>query len=171
MADGRPERPDGDIPHVRRRSELDHCTRSLTGYVSCQEDNVTVVTRPTRNERDAYRLLYAGFVAAPLIAGFDKFTDKLGNWDRYLADGVAEKLPVKRHAFMQAVGLIEIGAGLLVAAKPKWGAYVVSAWLAGIVTNLWAKPQYRDIALRDVGLALSALALGQLAADVAVEGA
>src|SRR5205823_12812263 len=89
MADGRPERPDGDIPHVRRRSELDHCTRSLTGYVSCQEDNVTVVTRPTRNERDAYRLLYAGFVAAPLIAGFDKFTDKLGNWDRYLADGVA----------------------------------------------------------------------------------
>ena len=127
---------------------------------------MTAVTRPTRNERDAYRLLYAGFVAAPLIAGFDKFTDKLGNWDRYLADGVAEKLPVKRHTFMQAVGLIEIGAGLLVAAKPKWGAYVVSAWLAGIVTNLWAKPQYRDIALRDFGLALGALALGRLAADV-----
>ena len=126
---------------------------------------------PRRNERGAYRLLYAGFVAAPLIAGVDKFTDKLGNWDRYLADGVAEKLPVGRHTFMQAVGLIEMGAGLLVAAKPKWGTYVVSAWLAGIVANLWTKPQYRDIALRDVGLALSALALGQLAADVAVEGA
>ena len=118
-----------------------------------------------RNERDAYRLLYAGFVTAPIVAGFDKFTDKLGNWDRYLADGVAERLPVERHAFMQAVGLIEMGAGMLVAAKPKWGAYVVTAWLGGIIANLWAKPQYRDIALRDLGLALGALALARLAAD------
>ena len=124
------------------------------------------VVHPTRNERDAYRLLYAGFIAAPMIAGFDKFTDKLGNWDRYLADGVAEKLPVERHTFMQAVGLIEMGAGLLVAAKPKWGAYVVSAWLAGIIANLWTKPQYRDIALRDFGLALGALALSRLAGDI-----
>jgi len=120
----------------------------------------------TRNERDAYRLLYAGFVAAPIIAGFDKFTDKLGNWDRYLSDEVAEKLPVERHTFMQGVGLIEMGAGLLVAAKPKWGAYVVSAWLGGIIANLLTKPQYRDVALRDLGLALSALALGRLAADL-----
>lgn len=119
----------------------------------------------SRGERDAYRLLYAGFVAAPIIAGFDKFTDKLGNWDKYLADGVAEKLPVQRHTFMQAVGLIEIAAGLLVAAKPKWGGYVVGAWLAGIVANLWTKPEYRDIALRDVGLALGALALARMAAD------
>ena len=124
-----------------------------------------------KNERDAYRLLYAGFVAAPLIAGVDKFTDKLGNWDRYLADDVTEKLPVERHTFMQAVGLIEVGAGLLVAAKPKWGAYVVSAWLGGIVANLWMKPQYRDIALRDVGLALGALALARLSADVTSQAA
>src|ERR671934_1480112 len=120
----------------------------------------------TRAERDAYKLLYAGFVAAPLIAGIDKFTDKLGNWDRYLSDDVAERLPVQRHTFMQGVGLIEIAAGLLVAAKPKWGGYVVGAWLAGIVANLWTKPEYRDIALRDVGLALSALALGRLATDL-----
>ena len=119
-----------------------------------------------QNERDAYRLLYTGFIVAPIVAGFDKFTDKLGNWDRYLADDVAEKLPVRRHTFMQGVGLIEIAAGLLVAAKPKWGAYLVSGWLAGIVANLWMKPQYRDIALRDVGLALGALALARLAADV-----
>lgn len=118
-----------------------------------------------RNERNAYRLLYAGFVAAPIIAGIDKFTDKLGNWDRYLADDVAEKLPVERHTFMEGVGLIEVAAGLLVAAKPKWGSYVVSAWLAGIIANLWTKPNYRDIALRDFGLALGALALGRLAAD------
>lgn len=118
-----------------------------------------------RNERNAYRLLYAGFVAAPLIAGLDKFTDKLGNWDRYLADGVADRLPVERHTFMEGVGLVEVGAGLVVAFKPKWGAYIVSAWLGGIIANLWTKPQYRDIALRDVGLALGALALGRLAND------
>jgi hypothetical protein len=121
--------------------------------------------RLTRNERDAYRLLYAGFVAAPIIAGIDKFTDKLGNWDRYLSDDLAERLPVERHTFMQGVGLIEMAAGLLVASKPRWGAYVVSAWLGGIIANLWTKPQYRDIALRDLGLALGALALGRLAAD------
>lgn len=118
-----------------------------------------------RGERDAYKLLYAGFIAAPIIAGIDKFTDKLGNWDKYLSDDVAEQLPVQRHTFMQAVGLIEIAAGLLVAAKPKWGGYVVGAWLAGIVANLWTKPEYRDIALRDVGLALGALALARIAAD------
>lgn len=118
-----------------------------------------------KGERDGYKLLYAGFIAAPIIAGVDKFTDKLGNWDKYLSDGVAERLPVERHTFMQAVGLIEIGAGLLVAAKPKWGGYVVGAWLAGIVANLWTKPEYRDIALRDIGLALGALALARMAAD------
>ena len=123
----------------------------------------------TRPERDAYRLLYTGFIVAPLVAGFDKFTDKLGNWDRYLSDDLAEKLPVRRHTFMQAVGLIEMGAGLLVAAKPKWGGYIVTAWLAVIVANLWTKPQYRDIALRDIGLALGALALARLASDVSRE--
>ena len=123
------------------------------------------IDRRPKGERDAYKLLYAGFVAAPIIAGIDKFTDKLGNWDKYLSDDVAEKLPVERHTFMQAVGLIEIAAGMLVAAKPKWGGYVVSAWLAGIIANLWTKPEYRDIALRDLGLALGALALSRMAAD------
>ncbi|MGH9202121.1 MAG: hypothetical protein ACRD2A_12905 [Vicinamibacterales bacterium] len=119
-----------------------------------------------RGERDAYKLLYAGFIAAPIVAGIDKFTDKLGNWDGYLSDGVAEKLPVQRHTFMQAVGLIEIAAGMLVAAKPKWGGYVVGAWLTGIIANLWTKPEYRDVALRDLGLALGALVLARMAADV-----
>jgi hypothetical protein len=127
------------------------------------------IDRRPRGERDAYRLLYAGFMAAPIIAGVDKFTDKLGNWDKYLSDDVAEKLPVQRHTFMQAVGLIEVGAGMLVAARPKWGGFVVGAWLAGIIANLWTKPQYRDIALRDFGLALGALALARLAADTPSE--
>jgi hypothetical protein len=66
---------------------------------------------------------------------------------------------------MQAVGVIEIAAGMLVAAKPRWGGYVVGGWLAGIIANLWTKPEYRDIALRDIGLALGALALSRMAAD------
>lgn len=122
-------------------------------------------TRRFGEHEGARRWSCAGFVAAPIIAGIDKFTDKLGNWDRYLSDDVAEKLPVQRHTFMQAVGLIEIAAGIIVAAKPKWGGYVVGAWLLGIVGNLWTKPEYRDIALRDVGLALGALALSRIAAD------
>ncbi|TMP96698.1 MAG: hypothetical protein E6L09_14675 [Verrucomicrobia bacterium] len=125
----------------------------------------------TKAERDAYRLLYAGFVAAPIVAGVDKFFDKLGFWDKYLSDKVADKLPTTRHTFMEAVGVIEVVAGVLVAAKPKWGGYVVGAWLAGIVANLWTKPQYRDIALRDLGLALGALALARLAQDAPEETA
>jgi hypothetical protein len=78
---------------------------------------------------------------------------------------VAKKLPVERHTFMQGVGLVEIAAGMLVAAKPRWGGSVVGAWLVGIVANLWTKPEYRDIALRDVGLALGALTLARIAAD------
>jgi hypothetical protein len=124
------------------------------------------VERRSQGERDAYALLYAIFIAAPIVAGIDKFTDKLGNWDRYLSNDVAEKLPVARHTFMQGVGLVEIAAGLLVAARPRWGGYVVGAWLSGIVANLWMKPQYRDIALRDVGLAVGAVALARMAGDV-----
>jgi hypothetical protein len=99
------------------------------GRVLKQEVDMYEMDHRPKGERDAYKLLYAGFMAAPIIAGIDKFTDKLGNWDKYLSDEVAEKLPVQRHTFMQAVGLIEIAAGLLVAAKPKWGGYVVGAWL------------------------------------------
>ncbi len=86
-----------------------------------------------------------------------------------MSDEVAEKLPTDRHTFMQAVGLIEVAAGLLVAAKPKWGGYVVGAWLLAIVGNLSLKPEYRDIALRDVGLALGAFALARLAETVSPE--
>jgi hypothetical protein len=124
---------------------------------------VVNIDRESAAEGAAYKLLYAGFIATPIIAGVDKFTDKLGNWDKYLSDDVAEQLPVERHTFMQAVGVIEVAAGVLDAMKPRWGGYVVGAWLLGIVANLWTKPKYRDIALRDLGLAFGAVALSQLA--------
>ncbi len=109
----------------------------------------------------AYRILHVAFVAAPVIAGVDKFLQLLVNWDKYLAPQVAALLPVDAHGFMLAVGVIEILAGLMVAFKPRIGAYVVALWLLGIIVNLLLTGYY-DIALRDFGLALGALALARL---------
>lgn len=111
----------------------------------------------------AYLLLYAGFIAAPLIAGVDKFFHFLVNWDQYLAPRIAGILPVPGHTFMLAVGVIEIVAAAIVAARPRFGAYVVAVWLWGIIVNLLLVPGFFDIALRDFGLSLGAVALGRLA--------
>jgi hypothetical protein len=110
----------------------------------------------------AYQILHIGFVAAPIIAGLDKFFHILTNWDMYLAPVIARVSPIGGHGFMLAVGVIEMIAGLLVAFKPRIGAYVVAAWLVGIIINLLLIPGFFDIALRDLGLALGALALAQL---------
>jgi len=111
----------------------------------------------------AYLILYAGFIAAPLIAGADKFFHLFVTWDQYLAPAIARMLPVAGHTFMLVVGVIEVAAALLVAVRPTVGAYVVAAWLWGIIVNLLLSPGYYDIALRDFGLSLGALALGRLA--------
>jgi hypothetical protein len=114
-------------------------------------------------ERQAYEILHWGFVAAPVIAGLDKFAGLLTNWDAYLTPPVANVLGEAAHPFMLAVGVVEVLAGLLVAVKPKIGAYVVAGWLAAIIINLLMAGQWFDIALRDFGLMLGALALGRLA--------
>jgi hypothetical protein len=114
-------------------------------------------------ERQAYQILHWGFVAAPVIAGLDKFSNLLVNWDAYLAPPIARMLGGASHTFMLVVGVIEVVAGLLVAVRPRIGAYVVAAWLAGIIVNLLMTGRYFDIALRDFGLCLGALALGRLA--------
>jgi hypothetical protein len=110
----------------------------------------------------AYRILQLAFVIAPIVAGTDKFFHYLVNWDMYLAPVVNEILGGNGHTFMLAVGVIEIVAGIGVAIKPKIFAYVVAAWLTGIVINLLLARDFYDIALRDVGLALGALALARL---------
>jgi hypothetical protein len=92
----------------------------------------------------------------------DKFFHLLVNWNQYLAPQIASLLPVAPSTFMQIVGGIEIAAGLLVAVRPHVGAYVVAFWLWGIIANLLMIPGYYDIALRDFGLSLGALALGRL---------
>jgi hypothetical protein len=112
----------------------------------------------------AYQILHWGFTALPLLAGIDKFTHVLTNWDMYLAPFVARVVPVGPQLFMRGVGVIEMIAGLLVAWKPRIGAYVVAAWLGGIIINLILLHDFYDVALRDFGLCLGALALGRLAA-------
>ena len=110
----------------------------------------------------AYQLLHAGFALAPVLAGLDKFANAMVDWEKYLAPRVAARLPVSPRTYMRVVGVVEIAAGLLVAVKPRWGGYVVAAWLWGIIANLLLIPGYFDVALRDFGLSLGALALGRL---------
>lgn len=107
----------------------------------------------------AYRILQLGFVAAPIIAGLDKFTNLLVDWEQYLAPFIGDL--IAPGVFMGIVGVIEIVAGIGVALKPRLFAYVVAIWLVGIIVNLLLTGYY-DIALRDLGLALGALALGRL---------
>ena len=113
----------------------------------------------------AYVILHVGFAALPIIAGVDKFFHVLVNWDVYLAPIVTQYLPVTGQTFMLAVGVIEIIAGLLVAIRPRIGAIVVALWLWGIIINLLLVPGFYDIALRDFGLSLGALALARLSRE------
>jgi hypothetical protein len=113
----------------------------------------------------AYQILHVAFVIAPVVAGFDKFFHLLVNWDMYLAPVIARLSPIGGHKLMLVVGVVEIIAGILVAIKPRIGAYVVCAWLLGIVINLLMIPGFFDVALRDFGLALGALALGRLSQE------
>jgi hypothetical protein len=119
--------------------------------------------RGTHNPtHQAYQILHWGFVAAPVIAGADKFLHLLTDWDKYLAPALSRISPAGTHETMAAVGLVEIVAGLVVAVKPRVGAYVVAAWLLGIIVDLLLLGSYFDVALRDFGLLLAALALGRL---------
>jgi len=115
--------------------------------------------------RQAFRILYVGFVVAPILAGLDKFFEVLVDWDRYLAPVVPDVLPVSGHTFMLVVGVIEVAAGVLVAVRPRIGAYVVALWLWGIILNLLLIPGFYDVALRDFGLSLGALALARLSQE------
>lgn len=111
---------------------------------------------------EAYRILHVGFVVAPIVAGLDKFFNFLVNWEQYLPSFVNNMVGGHGHELMLVAGVVEIIAGLGVLFKPKFFAYVVAGWLLMIVVNLLLIPGYYDIALRDFGLALGALALARL---------
>jgi hypothetical protein len=115
--------------------------------------------------RQVYLLLRIGFTAAPILFGIDKFFNWTVHWPIYLAPWINDIVPGSGQQMMYAVGVIEIVAGVAVAVVPRIGAPLVAAWLFGIIVNLLTNdpPTYYDIALRDFGLLLGALALTRLA--------
>jgi len=124
-----------------------------------------VVSRVSTPAYQAYQVLTVAFTVAPIVAGLDKFTHFLVNWDQYLSPMIARTLPVPAHTFMLGVGIVEVIAGLLVAIVPEVGATIVGLWLCGIIVNLLSIPAYFDVALRDLGLAMGAFALARLAGE------
>ena len=111
----------------------------------------------------AFALLRVGFTVAPILFGLDKFLDWLVDWRIYLAPEINDLIPGNAHQAMLAIGVIEIVAGLVVAVRPKFGGYLVAAWLGGIIGNLLLQADFYDVALRDFGLLVGALALARLA--------
>jgi uncharacterized membrane protein YphA (DoxX/SURF4 family) len=112
----------------------------------------------------AFALLRIAFTVAPIAFGLDKFFNVMVDWPTYLAPWIDDIVPGSGQDFMYVVGAIEIVAGVIVALKPRYGAYVVAAWLGAIIVSLLTYSGYYDIALRDFGLMLGALTLARLAA-------
>lgn len=111
----------------------------------------------------AFWLLRIGFTVAPIAFGLDKFAHLLVDWDVYLAPEFADLFSAEAHTLMYVVGVIEIVAGIAVAVRPRFGGYLVAAWLGGIIVNLLMIGDFYDVALRDFGLLLAALTLARLA--------
>jgi hypothetical protein len=115
----------------------------------------------------AFLLLRTVFTVAPIVFGLDKFANLLTDWPQYLAPWIDDIVPGTAQQAMYAVGVVEVLAGVAVAVAPRFGAWLVTAWLAGILLNLLTIPGFYDIALRDFGLLVGAVALARLAARYA----
>jgi hypothetical protein len=127
----------------------------------------TSSTKPDLRSDPAYQaffLLRTVFTIAPIAFGLDKFSNWLTDWSSYLAPWINDIVPGNADQAMYVVGVIEIAAGLVIACAPRIGAYVVALWLLGIIVNLLTLHDFYDVALRDFGLFVAALALGRLAA-------
>ncbi len=111
----------------------------------------------------AYALMRVAFTVAPIAFGLDKFFNVMVDWPNYLAPWINDIVPGSGQDFMYVVGAVEILAGMIVALKPRYGGYVVAAWLGAIIINLLSFSGFYDVALRDFGLMLAALTLARLA--------
>jgi hypothetical protein len=120
--------------------------------------------------QQAFLLLRTVFTLAPILFGLDKFANVLTDWPRYLAPDIDRLVPGTAQQAMYAVGVVEILAGVAVAVATRYGALLVVAWLAGIIVNLLLLGNYYDVALRDFGLLVAALALSRLAVAEAGPG-
>lgn len=137
-------------------------TISAPGAASPPETLVRSRHRAEASPGTSLLLLKATFTVVPIVAGLDKFTNFLTNWEHYLNPMVTDALPVSPAVFMGIVGMIEIAAGVLVFFRPRLGARIVAAWLTCIALSLLAGGLYLDVAVRDLVMAVSALALAGL---------
>ena len=144
---------------------MDRTVRIARPHIASEVDHTRLadLANPADPAAQAFRLLHVGFTIAPIAFGLDKFTNLLTDWTQYVAPFLPDMLGVSKQTFMYGVGAIEIVAGVLVALMPRYAAYVVVAWLAGIIGNLLILGSHLDVALRDFGLLLGALALARLA--------
>ena len=120
------------------------------------------ITSSNQVVRSVWMVLRITFGIVPIVAGIDKFTDLLVNWDMYLHPGIASMLPFSPHVFMQIVGVIVIIAGLIVLAKPSVGGWIVMAWLICIALTLIASGKFLDVAVRDIVMSIGAMSLARL---------
>jgi uncharacterized membrane protein YphA (DoxX/SURF4 family) len=121
--------------------------------------NATTTVEPARQ---AFLLLRTVFTVAPIVFGLDKFTNILADWTIYLAPQATALVPLPAQTLMYVVGVVEIAAGIAVAVRPQFGSLLVAAWLGGIILNLLLLGAFFDVALRDFGLLVGALALNRL---------
>jgi hypothetical protein len=128
-------------------------------------------TRPQDPADQAFLMLRTVFTIAPIAFGLDKFAGLLTHWEKYLAPWIDNLVPGTAHQAMLVVGVIEVVAGVLVAVRPQIGGYVVALWLAGIIVDLVTLRGYYDVALRDFGLLVGALALARLSVRTRGAGA
>jgi uncharacterized membrane protein YphA (DoxX/SURF4 family) len=134
------------------------------GVAQAPASGVRVHDRAWGDSRyQAFTLMRLGYTVLPIAMGIDKFFNAMVSWPQYLADWIDNIAPGTAQQFMYFVGAVEILAGLIVLLKPRYGAYIVAAWLAGIVINLFSYGEWWDVGVRDFGLMLGALALGRLA--------
>ncbi|MBT2596814.1 hypothetical protein [Arthrobacter sp. ISL-72] len=112
--------------------------------------------------RQAFLLLRTVFTVAPIVFGLDKFTNLLTDWTMYLAPVATAVVPLPAQTIMYIVGVVEVAAGIAVAVRPRFGSMLVAVWLLGIIINLLVLGSFLDIALRDFGLLVGALALNRL---------
>ena len=140
-------------------------TIGSTAIPTARGDRTSSVRERMRSDPayQGFMLLRIGFTVAPIVFGLDKFFNVLVDWTQYLAPWINDIIPGSASDAMYLVGVVEIAAGVIVGLKPRYGAYIVAAWLAGIIVNLLTYSGYYDIALRDFGLMLAALTLARLA--------
>ncbi|HYR42643.1 MAG TPA: hypothetical protein VER98_06455 [Terriglobia bacterium] len=114
----------------------------------------------SRELNSAYWALRVAFGLGPLLAGLDKFTNILVNWEKYLNPLVQRMLPISAMTFMRGVGVIEIIVGLaILSGATRAFGYIAMIWLFAIAANLVSMGTYYDIAVRDVLLAIGAYSL------------